>query len=62
MECEITGEKRFCRDLPRGIELPCKLRITGLPKNLAKIAKLLNVVSSETPERPYEEPPPKKQR
>ena len=61
IECEITGEKRFSRDLQQGgIELPSKLQFTGSPKYLTKIAKLLKVVPSETPERPSEEPLTKK--
>ena len=43
ISCIITGRRQYSRDLPQGgMEIPCKYRFVGSPKELNKVESCLH--------------------
>ena len=46
--CKVTGPRRFSADLLQGgLEIPCKLIFTGIPKDIEKVTRLLRLTEGE---------------
>ena len=45
IECEVTGEKQYSRDLDRGgMEIPCRIYFKGSAKDILKVTKILKAI------------------
>ena len=61
IDCVVTGEHCYSRDLPQGgLEVPCLLKFKGQPKYMSKIKKLLAPAGTTNDEEPAVQPPAKR--